>query len=226
MPTATVLSSYDALLPWTKYNWDRLIGTRYRAVSDLGSLFAEDLILAYPDAKVVLVERPLDEWIESMRAVIAGDWIFGIRGFILCTLGPLVHVWEAVVVKDMILGWLQADSFEEAYRRMPIAYKEHSAMVRRLVLPERLLVMSLDDGWEPLCRFLSVPVPDVPFPCVNERNTMRQKVRWRVMLILARVLKRLALLLSITVALRSLMARPDVRKFIVATLRRLTHWYS
>lgn len=33
--------------------------------------------------------------------------------------------------------------------------------------PKRLLVMQLGDGWEPLCAFLGVPVPDVPYPRVN-----------------------------------------------------------
>jgi hypothetical protein len=31
----------------------------------------------------------------------------------------------------------------------------------------RLLVHSAKDGWEPLCKFLGVPVPDVPYPHVS-----------------------------------------------------------
>ena len=34
----------------------------------------------------------------------------------------------------------------------------------------RLLVFDVAEGWEPLCRFLDVPVPDdVPFPHHNLR---------------------------------------------------------
>ena len=33
---------------------------------------------------------------------------------------------------------------------------------------DRLLVWSPADGWEPLCEFLEVPVPDAPFPHVND----------------------------------------------------------
>jgi hypothetical protein len=36
--------------------------------------------------------------------------------------------------------------------------------------PERLLVFSPKEGWEPLCAFLGVPVPDGPFPRVNSRD--------------------------------------------------------
>jgi hypothetical protein len=33
---------------------------------------------------------------------------------------------------------------------------------------ERLLVWSPGDGWEPLCEFLEVPVPDVAVPRLND----------------------------------------------------------
>ena len=36
-------------------------------------------------------------------------------------------------------------------------------------MPEgQLLEMELSDGWGPLCQFLDVPVPDEPFPRVND----------------------------------------------------------
>ena len=41
-------------------------------------------------------------------------------------------------------------------------------MVRGLVPSDRLLEWSVEDGWEPLCKFLSKPVPDVPFPRTND----------------------------------------------------------
>ena len=38
----------------------------------------------------------------------------------------------------------------------------------RIVSPERLLLWNPRDGWESLCKFLDVPVPDMDVPCVNE----------------------------------------------------------
>ncbi len=35
---------------------------------------------------------------------------------------------------------------------------------------ERLLTYNLGDGWEPLCRILGEPVPDMPFPRSNPRE--------------------------------------------------------
>lgn len=41
-------------------------------------------------------------------------------------------------------------------------------MVKRVVPPERLLVMNLNEGWQPLCKFLDKPVPQEPFPRLND----------------------------------------------------------
>ncbi len=38
--------------------------------------------------------------------------------------------------------------------------------------PERLLVFHPKDGWEPLCAFLGVPTPGVPFPRINSRDEL------------------------------------------------------
>lgn len=40
-------------------------------------------------------------------------------------------------------------------------------MIRGLVPREKLLEWSPEDGWEPLCRFLDKPVPDIEFPHAN-----------------------------------------------------------
>ena len=45
--------------------------------------------------------------------------------------------------------------------------------VRATVPPEQLLVFDVKEGWTPLCQFLRVPVPDVPFPNINDANEIR-----------------------------------------------------
>ena len=46
-------------------------------------------------------------------------------------------------------------------------YKAHNAAVKALVPKERLLIYRIGDGWEPICKFLGKPIPDVPFPHKN-----------------------------------------------------------
>lgn len=40
-------------------------------------------------------------------------------------------------------------------------------MVRGLVPKDQLLEWKVEDGWEPLCKFLGKPIPDEPFPHTN-----------------------------------------------------------
>ena len=67
---------------------------------------------------------------------------------------------------------------------------EHKQEVMRSVPPDKLLVFDVREGWEPLCQFLKVPIPDAPFPNVNHRmeikiafNTIRA-VAWLSILML------------------------------------------
>ena len=48
-------------------------------------------------------------------------------------------------------------------------FRQHSLDVEAAIAPERLLIYEAGDGWEPLCKFLGAPVPDVPYPSENSR---------------------------------------------------------
>ena len=58
-------------------------------------------------------------------------------------------------------------------------YERHNAEVRRSIAPERLLVYDAAEGWEPLCRFLGVPIPGEPFPHANSTEEFRARVAAR-----------------------------------------------
>jgi len=49
-------------------------------------------------------------------------------------------------------------------------FNQHNDEVGRTVPPEKLLIYRVEEGWEPLCNFLEVPVPDMPFPHKNTRE--------------------------------------------------------
>lgn len=54
-------------------------------------------------------------------------------------------------------------------------FNKRNAAIQATVPPERLLVYDVKEGWEPLCRFLNVPVPqDVPFPHLNDSGTFQR----------------------------------------------------
>lgn len=53
-------------------------------------------------------------------------------------------------------------------RNAEMVYKEHSALVRGAAQKENFLEWTVTEGWEPLCEFLNVPIPDEPFPRSND----------------------------------------------------------
>lgn len=49
--------------------------------------------------------------------------------------------------------------------------RRHEEEVQSLVPPSRLLVFNVKESWEPLCRFLDVPIPEeVQFPIANSES--------------------------------------------------------
>lgn len=53
-------------------------------------------------------------------------------------------------------------------------YHQHIENVKSAVPPERLLIFSADQGWQPLCEFLGVPVPEAEFTNVNDRAAIKK----------------------------------------------------
>lgn len=164
--------------PFRRADWDALWGDRYDAVTDLASPFAIELIRAYPDAKVVVVQRDFDTWWPSFRAEVLDR--------VMRQPAAAVHDWltrrvmgvRAVqAMRKIHFGFFGARSREEVYRNARGAYDAYFAEVRRAVPEGRRLEYRMGDGWEPLCAFLGVPVPDVPFPGANEQEAHRQEVR-------------------------------------------------
>lgn len=49
---------------------------------------------------------------------------------------------------------------------------EHNEYVKNVTPPEKFHMMELKEGWEPLCRILNLPVPDEPFPRVNDADAV------------------------------------------------------
>ena len=56
-------------------------------------------------------------------------------------------------------------------------FKRHNQDVRDSVDPARLLEFEVREGWAPLCRFLDVPIPDEPFPRLNDTATTQAMIR-------------------------------------------------
>jgi len=174
------VSAFDAKfrgkrVPFTRTEWDQLLA-EYGAVADVPALaFSENLISVYPEAKVVLMERDIDNWYTSFDdAVVKVMW--GTWGHLIANLDP----WFVGPIRDVHLrwakDWMGVNSAEEMRMKAKDKYREHYELMRRIVPRERLLEYKLGSGWEPLCNSLGKEVPDVEFPRVNETASMHEKM--------------------------------------------------
>jgi hypothetical protein len=141
------------------FDWERLFAGFDAAADQPAHVFWRELAAFYPDAKVVLTVRDAAEWYASYRATIWGP-----------TIGraPADERWREMVRRVLVE---RAYGGEPTDRDHVIAtYERHNDDVRSAFGPDRLLVLDLAEGWEPLCRFLGRPVPDAPFPHLNRRD--------------------------------------------------------
>jgi hypothetical protein len=137
----------------------------YRSTVDWPSCeFYRELTEVYPDAKVVLNLRDPQEWYESVRETLwqiqfAMPWWFP---------PSILRMQDDVIWRSRFNG-----EFTDRARTIAV-YEAHLDEVRRIVPPGRLLEYRVGQGWEPLCEFLGRPVPDVPFPRLNDRAFFRR----------------------------------------------------
>ena len=150
-------------------DWVSLLG-EYQAGLDYPlSVFYKELMGVYPEAKVILTVRDPQRWYEStLETIYQGaalpDWALRIlppyRDFIKMV---RTAVWE---------GLFEGRSEERAYAIN--VFENWVIEVKRTVPAEKLLIFSVKDGWEPLCTFLGVSVPDKPFPHINDRKMTKR----------------------------------------------------
>jgi hypothetical protein len=135
----------------------------YRSSCDAPSAFVyRELAEHYPDAKVILTTRDPESWWRSASATIVS-----------------VHRTTGQAPRDTPLEKMMAKAKAYQARRgvvrdLPTDFtaasaflQHHNDEVCRSIVPERLLVYDVRDGWGPLCGFLGVDVPNTPFPHTN-----------------------------------------------------------
>ena len=113
------------------------------------SIFVPELLLAYPEAKIIMTERDEDAWVKSMESTLWYQYTHG---------PPQNPTMRPLAEKYHFYCW--ANDFPTHGRQY---FQEYHALVRKLVPKERRLEYDVKLGWEPLCAFLEVEVPEGEF---------------------------------------------------------------
>ena len=167
-------AAWIALARGETQEWQSIL-TGYQSIVDWpGVAFWKMLVSANPDAKVILTVRDPARWYES-----ADKTIFSrMRTFSKAlergkdlpdSTGELhMRMVKTVVADQSFGGRLDRENAISVFNT-------HNEEVRHAVPPERLLIYESGEGWERLCNFLDVPVPDVPYPRVNSTEDFKNQ---------------------------------------------------
>lgn len=146
-------------------DWARIFEGFRASVDWPGATFWRELAAAYPEAKIILTVRDPQAWFGSTQAT-----IFRPR-----PPGATPEGFERMLGK--VIGRLFDDRLDDRDHVIGV-YERHNAAVKSAFGPERLLVFDVAEGWEPLCRFLGVPVPADPMPRTNSTEEFQARVRF------------------------------------------------
>ncbi|RMZ16196.1 hypothetical protein D0860_01211 [Hortaea werneckii] len=163
--------------PYTRPQWDALLG-HCQAVTDTPcTIFHEELLAAYPEAKVVLTERDdVDQWFRSQMnttvryssELLPTTWLDKLKSAVFSPLDPkALHLIQLIVSHAPVWKELWAD-YHQGTTSAKKAYEEYNSKIKAIVPRDRLLVFYVKEGWGPLCEFLELQPPDTPFPRRND----------------------------------------------------------
>lgn len=155
-------------------DWDTLF-RGYQSIVDFpGSLLYKELATFYPEAKIILSVRDPESWYKSayhtiysfnpgvmFMAKLMGAAIFSTTGRNLLKVFVLnkQFIWD---------GYFEGKFKDKAYALQK--FKDHIEEVKAFLPQDRLLIHHAQEGWEPLCKFLEKPIPEVPYPRANRQK--------------------------------------------------------
>jgi len=143
------------------------------SVTDLPACyFWEEIHQAFPDAKIIFTERASEEeWLESFtnQFKVHNTWSMSLMGFLSPSCRKLDKMFHAI--------WISVFGFYPHGNRtndllLRKQYRMHNSYLKREAPKDKLLLFKLKDGWEPLCEFLNLPIPNKPFPHRNKKGAI------------------------------------------------------
>ena len=150
-------------------DWDEVFKGYVSAVDWPACTYWRELAEYYPDAKVLLTLRDPERWFQSTQ-----NTIFSKEH------RDSFYAPGADPDRQGMVSVLYDQTFQKRQNDHDYAiavFEAHNEEVKRTIPKERLLVYDIKQGWEPLCKFLGVPVPDAPFPRVNTSEDWEAKGR-------------------------------------------------
>ncbi len=146
-------------------DWDAIFRDYHATVDYPSAAYWRELTEYYADARVMHTVRDADEWFDSVHATIFAPAGAGRRA------GEDVHARFFASFRARVPQQLDDRAVMTEF------FRAHTRAVTESIAAERLLIFRVGEGWERLCRFLGVQVPDTPFPSENSRTEFIARAR-------------------------------------------------
>lgn len=147
-----LLSGFDVSTIGKSWCYQLLIRSSPKAVTDFpSSILYEELMAAYPAAKIILTTRSEDAWFESMAQTLHLAYSKSQAEPSKLAKMYNLHLWQ----NDFLANGREA-------------FQKHNAGVRKAALEQGREVLLFDptQGWDSLCEFLEKPKPEgLTYPC-------------------------------------------------------------
>lgn len=142
----------------------------------------ESLLDEFPEAKVLLVVRDEEKWINSFEKFFEAEQTQFLEMGWYRLYRPLYKFLfpHSSAPMEVYMDFLrplcigpEVSGFYGFNKTLCLKmYRQHNSYVLNHCPKDRLLVYKLDDGWEPLCKFLGEPVPKGDFPWSNRMGSV------------------------------------------------------
>lgn len=146
-------STPESLDWWTSVpsnvDW-RQVFDGYEAIAGWpAAFFYNDLVAAFPEAKVILSSRDSNSWWTSA-------WFTIFKAMNRRGSGSFPRMWRAIAPVSFQYPITRNGAIAE--------FERHNSTINSD------LVWTVSDGWNPLATLLNVEIPDEPFPYLNKRE--------------------------------------------------------
>ncbi len=162
-------------------DWETILGDAQSCCDWPTARYYKELADYYPDAKVVLSVRDAEGWIRSMRETVWAIYFGESVMHYVCEARALVDpLWKRFMELMIKMTWGPDElgpgesTFDDT--AFAASMDRWNERVKRDIPADRLLVWNPRDGWEPLCEFLEVAVPDEPVPNANDTAAFKEGV--------------------------------------------------
>ena len=159
-PRPEQVDHWAAMAEGRPVDWDAAFAGFRSQVDWPGAHAWRQLAAHFPDAKIVLSVREPEAWWRSFSDTIA-------KALAGAPPDAPPHVHRMVAAARCFIAEQTFRGMLDDKDRAIAALQRRTEEVRAAIPAERLLVFDVAEGWDPLCRFLDVPVPEGPFPRVN-----------------------------------------------------------